>query len=318
MFRRNFFALAFAAVALLAGPANAQTAWPKERELTLIVAVGPGSSAELAAREVARVISRETGASVVVKAIAGGGGIVGFGAVASAKPDGYTMGLVNVGSLVFLPFVQDVPFSIDSFDFLGAVSAGHYGIGVGKNSPIKTIEDLIALGKKRVVTFSTDTVLNALPMFQLSNLTGMKSQIVMTKTQPESVAQAVGGHVDVVVQGLPVMQSIIDAGDMRLLASTTPSRWPTMPNVRTLREMGYNAEVVLPAGYAMPKGVPLAIREKLQEAILKSAKDPALIDMMTKLNIGMMPLTGKEFENFVRVQKPLVGKVVEAAGMAKK
>ena len=91
-----------------------------------------------------------------------------------------------------------------------------------------------------------------------------------------------------------------------------------MPNVRTLREMGYNAEVVLPAGYAMPKGVPLAIREKLQEAILKSAKDPALIDMMTKLNIGMMPLTGKEFENFVRVQKPLVGKVVEAAGMAKK
>ena len=126
---------AFIAAALAATPAAAQTAWPKEREISIIVAVAPGSSAELAAREVARVVGKEVGGTVVVKSIVGGGGLTGFNTVAQSKPDGYTIGLVNIGSLVVLPNVEEVPFSIDSFDFLGTVSSGWYGLGVGKDSP---------------------------------------------------------------------------------------------------------------------------------------------------------------------------------------
>lgn len=309
---------ALIAAALMAAPAAAQTAWPKEREISIVVAVAPGSSAELAAREVARVVGREVGGTVVVKSIVGGGGLTGFNTVAQSKPDGYTIGLVNIGSLVVLPNVEEVPFSIDSFDFLGTVSSGWYGLGVGKDSPIKSIADLIAMGKTKRLTWSTDTIMNGLPMVQLAGLTGIRQQVVLTQTQPESIAQAVGGHVDVVAQSLPVMQPLMEGGTVRLLASTSPTRWPTAPNVPTLKELGYNAEISLPAGYATPKGVPKDIRDRLEAAMLKSATDPQLIETLNKFTIGVYSTTGQQFEAFLRAQKVAVSQVMAEAGLKKR
>src|SRR5262245_13345495 len=132
--------------------ARAQT-WPA-RDITIIVAVGPGSSADAVARGVARVASRELGVPVQVKNVLGGAGLTGFAELAAAKPDGYTFGLVNVGGLLVFPHIMKVPYTWDSFSFLGGVAENYFGVGIATNSPINTVEDLVATAKRRRVTYS--------------------------------------------------------------------------------------------------------------------------------------------------------------------
>ena len=188
--------------------------------------------------------------------VLGGAGLTGFAELAAARPDGYTFGLVNVGGLLVFPHIMKVPYTWDSFSFLGGVAENYYGVGIAAKSPIRTIEDLVAAAKTRRVTYSASAIMNGVAMIQLGNATGVKFQFVPSSTQPEAVAQAVGGHVDVVLQTPADLVPLIDGGQLRLLASATDDRWPKYPDVRTLKEMGYDAASVVPLGFACPSAVP--------------------------------------------------------------
>jgi Tripartite tricarboxylate transporter family receptor len=174
---------------------------------------------------------------VQVKNVLGGAGMTGFAELAASKPDGYMFGLVNVGGLLIFPHIMRVPYTRDSFSFLGGVAENCFGIGIAANSPIKTVEALVGAVKTRMVTYSASAIMNGVDMIQLGNATGVKFQFVPTSTRPEAVAQAVGGHVDVVLQTPPDLVPLIDGGQLRLLlASATEYRWPNYPDVKTLKE----------------------------------------------------------------------------------
>ena len=133
-------------VAALAAPAvYAQTsAWPS-REIRLIVSVAPGGGADLVARQVGRVIAQDTGGTVVVRNIVGASGLTGMAEMASSPPDGHTLSLVNIGSLLVLPHIMQVPFTWNDLAFLGGISQNYYGIAVAANSPWCTFDDMIKL-----------------------------------------------------------------------------------------------------------------------------------------------------------------------------
>jgi tripartite-type tricarboxylate transporter receptor subunit TctC len=295
--------------------AEAQT-WPA-RPITIIVAVGPGSSADAIARGVARVASRELGVSVQVKNVLGGAGLTGFAELAASKPDGYTFGLVNVGGLLIFPHIMKVPYTWDSFSFLGGVAENYFGIGIATNSTIKTIEDLLAAAKTRRVTYSASAIMNGVAMIQLGNATGVKFQFVPTSTQPEAVAQAVGGHVDVVLQTPPDLVPLIDGGQLRLLASATDYRWPNYPNVKTLKEMGYDARSVVPLGFACPAAVPPEIRTRLESVVALATTDPELQATMKSLTIRPRAMTSAEFAEAIKSQSGIVENILTTAGMKK-
>ena len=281
------------------------------------MAVGPGSSADAVARGVARVASRELGVAVQVKNVLGGAGLTGFAELATSKPDGYTFGLVNVGGLLVFPHIMKVPYTWDSFSFLGGVAENYYGIGIAAKSPIKTVEDLVAAAKTRRVTYSASAIMNGVAMIQLGNATGVKFQFVPSSTQPEAVAQAVGGHVDVVLQTPPDLVPLIDGGQLRLLASATANRWPNYPDIKTLKEMGYNAESVVPLGFACPAAVPADIRAKIERAVTLSASDPELQATMKSLTIRPRAMTSAQFYDAIKSQQATVEGILVAAGMKK-
>jgi tripartite-type tricarboxylate transporter receptor subunit TctC len=302
---------------LLAGRKNADAqTWPA-RAITIIVAVGPGSSADAIARGVARVASRELGVPVQVKNVLGGAGLTGFAELAASKPDGYTFGLVNVGGLLVFPHIMKVPYTWASFSFLGGVAENYFGVGIAANSPIKTVEDLVAAAKRRRVTYAASAIMNGVAMIQLSNATGAKFQFVPTSTQPEAVAQAVGGHVDVVLQTPPDLVPLIEAGQLRLLASATDYRWPNYPDVKTLTEMGYDARSIVPLGFACPAAVPHDIRTKLERVVTLATGDPELLATMKSLTIRPQAMTSAEFFEAIKTQAPTVENILTAAGMKK-
>jgi len=281
------------------------------------VAVGPGSSADAVARGVARVASRELGVAVQVKNVLGGAGLTGFAELATSKPDGYTFGLVNVGGLLVFPHIMKVPYTWDSFSFLGGVAENYYGIGIAAKSPIKTVEDLVAAAKTRRVTYSASAIMNGVAMIQLGNATGVKFQVVPSNTQPEAVAQAVGGHVDVVLQTPADLIPLIEGGQLRLLASVTGDRWPKYPDVKTLREMGYDAATIAPLGFACPSAVPAEIRVRLQRVVTLAAADPELQATMKSLIIRPKDMTAAKFHDAIRSQAATVEGILTAAGIKK-
>ena len=215
MKRREFIAASGALMAgslLQTSTARAED-WPTH-ELSMILAFAAGSGADTIARMMAKLVSQELKVNVNVKNVLGGSGLTGFAEMVNSKPDGYTFGIVNVGALTVLPHVMQVPFKLEDVGFLSGFSLNSYGIGTAVNSDFKTVDDIVRIGKTRVVTYSTSTILNGFVLLQLGNLTGAKFRFVSANTNQEAVAQAAGGHVDLTVQGPADMVPLIDGGNL--------------------------------------------------------------------------------------------------------
>lgn len=318
---RRTVLLAGSALAAGAGShaARAQTAkWPS-REITLINPNAPGASTDLTARLIAQALEKRLQATVIVKNVVGGAGALGPSTLAAAAPDGHTMGLVAISSHITVPNMMDVKYNPwEAFDVIGQVAALRYGVGVGINSPIKTIEELIATGKQRLVTYGSNNVTNVVAMFQLAKLTGAKFRWVVFSGGVESVAQAVGGHVDAVIQTVAEMRPQIDGGKLRFLAAAAPERWPDYPNVKTLRESGYEAVSNGPFGYAFPAGVDPAIRQRMEAALADVMADKGVQAQIA--NLGIVPIyrSGADYKAFLKKIEGELLPILAETGMAKK
>jgi tripartite-type tricarboxylate transporter receptor subunit TctC len=315
MLRRS---LVLGAGAALAAPAvHAQTGdWPR-REIRLIVSVAPGGGADLVARQVGRVIAQETGGTVVVRNIVGGSGLTGMVEMASSPPDGYTLSLVNIGSLLVLPHIMQVPFGWNDLAFLGGVSRNFYGIAVAANSPWQTFDDMIATGKQRRITYACATIMNGVALVQAGNQSGARFRLANTQTDAEAITQAVGGFVDIAMTSSTVLLPMLEANRLKLLA-VTPARWPNMPQVPTVKEAGYNAETVVPLGFACPAAVPAPIRERLETAILKAARDPATVEMLERTVNQPLAMSGAEFRESLYSQAATIEAMLVEAGMKRR
>lgn len=295
--------------------ADAATDWPR-KEITLINNFPPGSSTELTARAIARNIEKTLGVTIVVKSIAGAAGQLGPAELARSAPDGYTMGLVGSSTYLTAPHMMDVPFKAwDAFDLIAQATELRYGIGVAKNSPITSIEDMIARSKQKRLTYSSTSPNNVLPMFQLNKFNGANLRWIVFAGGSESVLQAVGGHVDITLQTYTEMKPQLDSGALRLLASSSPERWPNFTNVPTLRELGYNFISIGPMGYAFPRGVDPAIRDRMEKAYEIALKDPEVLDQLEKLGVAPSYRNGADFYKYMREMEPLFIQIMTESGM---
>lgn len=292
--------------------------WPS-RELTLINAYPPGAATDLTARAIAAGVEKRLKATVVVKNVVGGAGTLGTSQLAASKPDGYTMGIVGITSVVVAPHTMDLPYKPwEAFDFIAQAAELRYGIGVAANSPVKTIEDLIALSKQRRVTYSSNSPTNVTAMFQLAKLTGGNFRWVVFGGGAESVTQAAGGHVDAVIQTVTEMRPQIEAGALRLIASAAVDRWPEYPEVKTLREQGYDAVSSGPFGYAFPAGTDPEIRARTEKAFAEALADEEVKKQITALGVVPIYRSGAEFREYLKQIEANILPILEETGMRKK
>ena len=156
--------------ALLAGlglsrGARAQARWP-EREIQLVVNYGAGGNTDVSARAFARALERQLGKPVVVVNRPGAEGTIGPAFVATQRPDGYTLGVVTYSTVAIQPHVRDVPYTIDSFDFVAGYGRFRYGVVVRADSPHRTMADLVQAAKQGNGLFvGAFSALNNLVMF---------------------------------------------------------------------------------------------------------------------------------------------------------
>jgi tripartite-type tricarboxylate transporter receptor subunit TctC len=309
---------------LLAAPAfqrhafaQAEARWPT-REISLVTGFGPGGGTDLIARALAGHMERSLGVSVVVRNMPGAGGTLGPAAVARARPDGYTFGLVAASALLVAPLTMDTPYRPwESFDFLAGTSELRIGIPVGPSLPeVRTLEDLIAAGRRRRIHFATTNPGSAVSFFQLARMTGADFHYVAYGSITDAATQVAGGHIDSYT-GTVEMIPLVRGGQLRMLASASVDRWPEFPDVRTLREAGYDTVTRQLVGFAGPVGMPQGVRDRLAGALLAAARDPEVQARQANASIAPRPMTREEYLAALREVQPGIEEALRAAGVVR-
>ncbi len=285
----------------------AKAAFP-ERPITLVVNQTAGGGADNSCRAMAKKAEKFLGQPIVVVNKAGGAGTVGAGTVAAAKPDGYTIGVLSFAPLTMVPHSVQLPYNpLKDFDYIMGYGEYMYGIAARTDSPFKTLKDLIQFAKANPGKIKFSTTGLALPnnfgMIKLSKAEGgIKWEPVVFKGAPESVSACLGGHVDIVSQNPADVVPYIKARRLRLLVSFSDRRWEWVPDVPTLKELGYKFDVSgswLALG--APKGIPNPALDKIRDAFKKALDDPEFLEIMKNLYIPVAYRTPEQYQKMVEI-----------------
>ncbi|MEJ2344659.1 MAG: tripartite tricarboxylate transporter substrate binding protein [Gammaproteobacteria bacterium] len=280
----------------LTGFGSAQAAYPS-KPIELVAPYGPGGASDLAARTLASVAPQYIGQPVLVVNRTGAGGVVGSNFVRNARPDGYTLLIARVGSEAVGPALNPtIPYKYNDFTFLGLLELNPYVFVVKADSPYKTFGDLVKAlkehpGKLSYSTSGPGTILNMGPqmLFDILGLPTNAATMVPYKGGGGAATALLGGHVDFLGVNLATVLSNIQAGKLRALAVTTPERYAGLPNVPTVKELGYPKleGIVGWSGLWGPPGLPKDVVRKWVKALQKISKDKTWNGLEKKL--GSVP-----------------------------
>jgi tripartite-type tricarboxylate transporter receptor subunit TctC len=287
--RRMWFG-SIAAVGLLAlsvGAAAAQD-WPS-RNITMIVPFPPGGGNDTIARLVAQGLSNALGQQVVVENRGGANGVIAMRQAAKAAPDGYTLVFANSSSTSINIALYSNPGYDVRRDFAPVGNIAQMGIGIVANPafPATSIVEMIALAKKQPGKISVGTSppgsgshLSA-ELFKAT--TGIDVTLVPYKGAAALTTDVLGGHIPVIFSVMPPALGNIQAGKLKVLAVTTPTRMSLLPSAPTVAESGLPGfDAVLRYGILVPAGTPRPIIDRLNAELCKIVASADMKDRLAK------------------------------------
>ncbi len=313
--RLALFTLLLSALAA-ALPAAAQGAYPS-RPIRVIVPLAPGSAVDNAARVLAQKMGESMGQTLVIENVVGSSGVIGAERVARAAPDGYTLGGYNDSILTMVPHMMPrMPWNaLTDFDPVSLVGTIEWGLIVKADSPHKTVADFLAAAKASPGKLNYGSGGNGSPqhigMALLLNRTGLDVVHVPYKGATPAAVGVAAGEVDVGMQGLGTVVSLVQAGRLRLLAVGTPSRLPQFPSVPTFAEAGVPG-FTFNSWFAMvaPAGTPKDIVARLNGEITKALADPPTREKLLSLGVTPRGTLAADFGQATKAQYELYRKLI--------
>ena len=291
--------------ALIAAPALAQEAYPA-RPITLIVPFPPGGIADLTARPLAAALERVLRQPVIVNNKAGAAGAVGMQSAAIAKPDGYTL-LVALVSISTIPevdalFARTPAYTRDQFVGIARLNADPPVLVANAERPWKTLKELLdaARAQPGEVTYASSGPYGAshVPMEMLLHAAGVKMRHLVTTGGAPATTAVLGGHAHVWPSPPALALPHIGAGKLRPLASYGATRLASLPDVPTLKELGYDIEYYLWAALFAPRGLPPAVVTTLRDAVRRAVQDPEFKTAAEKVQTPIAYQDADEFRAF--------------------
>jgi tripartite-type tricarboxylate transporter receptor subunit TctC len=268
----GLLALVGAGVIALATTPSDAASYP-ERLIRLVVPFPAGGPTDVAARLIAQAMSSRLGQPVVVENLVGAGGRIGAKAVAGAAPDGYTLllGGTNVNAIIGALY-KDIGFDpIASFDPVAAVCTDTMALAISPDLAPQTFDQFVQYARDRPgkLTYGATSGIYtqfAADFFKVK--TGTDILFVPYKGGAPAITDLIGGHIDMIFNNKSTLLTHFKAGKLRPLAVTSKVRWPELPEIPTMQELGvtgFPTEVWF--GVLAPAGTPPAIVGALNTAI---------------------------------------------------
>jgi tripartite-type tricarboxylate transporter receptor subunit TctC len=306
----------------LAGTAFAQN-YP-DRPITMVVPWGAGGGTDAVARMIANLMEKDLGQPVNVVNRTGGSGVVGHSAIATAAPDGYTIGMITV-EITMMHHQKLTELNPTSYTPIALVNLDPAGFQVRADSNYKTMADVLAAVKANPGKFKASGTGQG-GIWHLALAGWLRDAKVDPATVPwvpsngaaPGLQDLVAGGVEFVPCSLPEARSLIDAGKVRSLAVMAKDRAALFPNVPTLKEAtGSDWATGAWRGIAAPKGLPPAVAARLEASVKKAYDSKEYKDFMAQRGFGLLWGTGTEFASFMAKGDADMKAVMTAVGLAK-
>lgn len=295
---RQLFAALAATFALSAWPAHA--GYP-DHPITLVVPFAPGGGADATGRAIAQYLERRLKQPVVVVNRGGAGGQIGFTAIAKAKPDGYTIGIITAPNVVVFPLQGPTQYKVSEFALIANLVEDDGMFFVRKDSRFKSMADLVAYAKanpgKVTVGTTGEGSLPHLAMLALEQKAGIRLTAVHYAGAAPTRMAILAGDLDMAYVTAVDGAGDLRAGSVRALGITARKRLESMPATPTLAEQGYEVVTSASRGLAAPAGTPDAVLKLLRTAVAETAKDAAFLEAAQKQG---MPLNYMDHEAFAK------------------
>jgi tripartite-type tricarboxylate transporter receptor subunit TctC len=279
-------ALAVACAALAAMAIDAD-GWAQEpfpaRPVQVIVPATAGGPVDTAVRMISPALETALGQSVVLLNRPGASGTVGMHDVATAEPNGYTIGQ-GVNSIFTITHISGttVPFTLDDFILLGNYATDVSMLAVSADAPWRTLDDIVDYvhgnpGKLNYASAGVGTV-SSLSMQALAHHFKLTMVAVPFQGGAQLTTAILGRQVDIGMVPYTTGAAMFETGKLRALVTTAPRRLPKLPDVPTLAEKGIAVNGLnLIMGLYAPRGLSDGMRGTLVDAVAKAAKDPTFV-----------------------------------------
>lgn len=290
------------------------------KPIRMIVPFVPGGATDLVARAISLEMAKTLGQPVLVENRPGNAGAVGADVVAKSPPDGYTLCLCTVGSLVTVPLLNpSTPYKPRDLQPVSMVNRVELGLFARGNLPANNLLDLVAAAKQAPGKFTYATTGADGPNYLAFQLFLQRAGVTMLhvpyKGDGQSVVALAAGEVDLFVGGLQSALPLMKAGRVKALAMTGLSRSRQAPDIPTASESGFPGyEHSVWSGVAVAAGTPQPIVTRLQQSIAAAVKQPAVREIFDQNGVVAEGSTPEDFAEVIQRDTQKYAEVLKRLG----
>lgn len=314
-------ALLAAAPALLAAPALGQPEWPN-KPVRVIIPWPPGGSTDVLARILSEQLSARLGQNFVLENRPGAGGNIGMEAIAKAAPDGYTQGPATIANLSIAQFLYSHLAFNPERDF--EVISLHWElpnvlVAPAQYTPPNTMQEFIAWAKARPrgVTYGSPGIGTTahLSGSLFCNRMGIDGEHVPFRGAAQIIPAMLSGDLTFALDNLASYIPVIAEGRMKAYAVTSAERWPTLPNIPVMREVGVeNFNLTSWCCWVAPHGTPRPIVNKVNAAMKAVSEDPTIQRRFLQTGAKCSWTTPEDAVKWAADQRVMLREVVRISG----
>ena len=305
---------------LAAPSAFAQPAYPA-RTITLVVPFSPGGSTDLITRIIAKELSTQFDKQVIADNRTGGGGVIGWNAVARSAPDGYTVLATELSFAIAAGLISNLPFdSRKDFMHVTTATTVPHVLVITPSLPVKNVKEFLALAKTRPGELNYGSGGNGtnthLGSELLKNLTGIKMVHVPYKGAGAVLQDLMGGQVQALISAVPTVVPYVNAKRLRALMITDEQRTRVLPEVPSAAEAGLpKMNMQFWVGFALPAGTPQPAVERLNQALAAVLNGAESKKRLIELGVDTVGNTPAQATKLVTDEMDRWTAVIKAAGI---
>ncbi|UQG59307.1 tripartite tricarboxylate transporter substrate binding protein [Marinobacter sp. M3C] len=312
-----------AALLLLTASSSLLAAYP-EKPITIIVPWSAGGGTDATARTIAAALEEQLGQNVNVVNRPGGSGVVGHSAMATAKPDGYTLGLAT-GELNMMHWLGLTDLTYKDFTPIGQINFDYAGVQVAADAPYDSLQDLVdTISEQPKGTFTASGTgqggvwhLAFAGFLMDQGLEANRVTFIPSQGAAPAMMELAAGGIDIVPSSVPEARSMIEAGRAKSLGVMAPERINSFPDVPTINEsIGSDYLVGEWRGIVGPKGMDKKIVSTIEKALESAYNSDTYQDFMAKQGFGTEWRNAEGFSKLMIEMDAVYGDIIKNVGLS--
>lgn len=324
--KKRIFGLVLVAMSLLlvacGGEKKAETAsadnYPN-KPVNVVIAYKAGGGTDVGARILMAEAQKNFSQPFVIVNKPGADGEIGYTELLAAKPDGYTIGFINLPTFVSLPLQRTTKYKIEDIEPIMNHVYDPGVLVVRNDSEFKTVEEFVEYAKenpeKLTISNNGTGASNHIGAADFAHEAGIKLTHVPFGGSTDMIAALRGGHVNATVAKISEVGSLVKAGELRLLASFTEDRLEGFADVPTLTESGIPVLFGSARAIVAPKGTPKEIIDQLHDVLKTALEAPENIEKSQNTNLPLKYMSPEELGQYIKDDDKYMREIGEKLGL---